>query len=66
MSQGEKSESMTVTVGVPRGSILGPLLFILYINNLPEVPDQSIHMYADDSTLQIIAKDLSTIVRTLT
>ena len=47
-----KSETKSVSIGVPQGSILGPLLFIIYINNLPSVtPIFHMLMYADDTTL---------------
>jgi exonuclease III len=45
------SESRVVKYGVPQGSILGPLLFILYINDLPRVVQNQMVLFADDSTL---------------
>ena len=46
------SQPLTVTKGVPQGSILGPTLFSIYINNIAQAVGSSlIHLYADDTVL---------------
>ena len=54
--QGKFSSLKNILSGIPQGSILGPLLFILFINDLPDCLKSTVKIFADD--LKLIA-DLS-------
>ena len=51
MVRGEYSEWVDVISGVPQGSVLGPILFLIYVNDIPEMVNCSIKMFADDTKL---------------
>ena len=53
MINGIASEWTNVTSGVPQGSVLGPIILVLYINDLPDVvdADSNIYMFAGDTIL---------------
>ena len=52
------SDFKTYNIGIPQGSILGPLLFIIFVNCLPDVVTCKTVMYADDTSLMCKAKNV--------
>ncbi len=64
--KGSISDSLSIESGVPQGSILGPLLFTLYINNLGDnLSDACIHLYADDTIIYCFASSIDSCISKL-
>ena len=54
---GQISSWTPVLAGVPQGSILGPLLFLIYIHDLPNALQSNAKLFADDTSLFAVAND---------
>ena len=59
---GVKSDWAPVVSGVPQGTVLGPLLFSLYINDIPNGIDSQIRLFADDC---VCYREIKTVEDTL-
>ena len=60
--ESESSESCELSIGVPQGSVLGPLLFLVYINDLSSSSELASFLFANDTTLFEYCDDISVVI----
>ena len=63
---GSTSDHLEISCGVPQGSVLGPLLFLIYINDLPSVSEVlSFYVFADDTNIFYSSSGLITLQKVM-
>ncbi len=60
------SEAQHLNSGVPQGSILGPLLFVLFFNDITDIIETNVIKYADDTAIYFADKDVTNLSKSLT
>lgn len=60
-----KSHVKFINAGVPQGSALGPLLFLVYVNDIAETLTSITRLFADDSSLAVSSTDINQIQTTI-
>ena len=63
--QGSASQWKNITAGVPQGSVLGPLLFLVFINDMAQDLQSGLCLFADDNLLYLISESDETNARLL-
>ena len=64
--QGSQSKFRHVSTGIPQGSVLGPTIFLLYMNDLAAATKYcNLNLYADDTSIDFSSDDLHTLVSNL-
>ena len=63
---GINSETKNATCGVPQGYMLGPLFFLLYINDLPNISKKlKFYLFANDTDIYLESDDLAKLEKTM-
>ena len=61
-ANGNKSNKANISHGIPQGSVIGPILFLIYINDLPNVTSFFTNLFADDTTFSKSSQDYENLV----